>query len=86
MGVPPRSKVAFVTGANGISGFNIIEHLVRQPKEEWYEHPICAPIHTIKTPTTKKSIQQEQDHYYIQTTSPQRLDRSPSEICGSGFS
>ncbi|KAL2833076.1 hypothetical protein BJY01DRAFT_260023 [Aspergillus pseudoustus] len=28
-------KAAFVTGANGISGFAIIEHLVRQPKEEW---------------------------------------------------
>ncbi|GIJ85085.1 hypothetical protein Asppvi_003940 [Aspergillus pseudoviridinutans] len=28
-------KVALVTGANGISGFAIIEHLVRQPKEEW---------------------------------------------------
>jgi hypothetical protein len=55
MSVPPRSKVAFVTGANGISGFNIIEHLVRQPKEEWYEHPICAPIHTIKTSTILKN-------------------------------
>ncbi|KAJ5725296.1 uncharacterized protein N7483_006653 [Penicillium malachiteum] len=35
MGVPSTEKVAFVTGANGISGFSIIEHLVRQPKEEW---------------------------------------------------
>jgi hypothetical protein len=32
----PEQKVAFVTGANGISGYAIIEHLVRQPKEEWY--------------------------------------------------
>ncbi|PYI15340.1 NAD-dependent epimerase/dehydratase [Aspergillus violaceofuscus CBS 115571] len=30
---PP--KVAFVTGANGISGYAIVEHLIRQPKEEW---------------------------------------------------
>ncbi|KAJ5704024.1 NAD-dependent epimerase/dehydratase [Penicillium malachiteum] len=35
MGIPFTEKVAFVTGANGISGFSIIEHLVRQPKEEW---------------------------------------------------
>ena len=32
----PDQKVAFVTGANGISGYAIIEHLVQQPKEEWY--------------------------------------------------
>ncbi|KAJ5765253.1 hypothetical protein N7520_004812 [Penicillium odoratum] len=35
MGVSSTSKVAFVTGANGISGFSIVEHLVRQPKEQW---------------------------------------------------
>ncbi|KAJ0421362.1 hypothetical protein BJY00DRAFT_323348 [Aspergillus carlsbadensis] len=35
MSAAPTPKVAFVTGANGISGFAIIEHLVRQPKEEW---------------------------------------------------
>ncbi|KAL4905536.1 hypothetical protein BDW74DRAFT_185061 [Aspergillus multicolor] len=35
MPASPNQKVAFVTGANGISGFAIIEHLVRQPKEEW---------------------------------------------------
>ncbi|KAL3474864.1 hypothetical protein BJX99DRAFT_271465 [Aspergillus californicus] len=29
------AKVAFVTGANGISGFAIVEHLIRQSKEEW---------------------------------------------------
>ncbi|KAF5024132.1 hypothetical protein F66182_3766 [Fusarium sp. NRRL 66182] len=32
---PPRGKVAFVTGANGITGNAIIEHLVRQPESEW---------------------------------------------------
>lgn len=32
---PPTSKVALVTGANGISGFSIVEHLIRQSKEEW---------------------------------------------------
>ncbi|KAF4222005.1 hypothetical protein CNMCM5878_007557 [Aspergillus fumigatiaffinis] len=31
----PTNKVAFVTGANGISGYSIIEHLVRQPKQQW---------------------------------------------------
>ncbi|KAJ5161864.1 hypothetical protein N7492_007256 [Penicillium capsulatum] len=29
------SKVAFVTGASGISGHSIIEHLVQQPAEDW---------------------------------------------------
>ncbi|OOF93540.1 hypothetical protein ASPCADRAFT_173419 [Aspergillus carbonarius ITEM 5010] len=32
---PLPQKVAFVTGANGISGYSIVEHLIRQPKEEW---------------------------------------------------
>ncbi|KAM0199753.1 hypothetical protein ACHAQD_012050 [Fusarium lateritium] len=32
---PARGKVAFVTGANGITGNAIIEHLIRQPKSEW---------------------------------------------------
>jgi nucleoside-diphosphate-sugar epimerase len=32
---PPRGKVAFVTGANGITGNAIIEHLIRQPATEW---------------------------------------------------
>lgn len=36
MATSPDQKVAFVTGANGISGYAIIEHLVQQPKEEWY--------------------------------------------------
>lgn len=38
---PPTSKVALVTGANGISGFSVIEHLVRQSKEEWF---VSIPI------------------------------------------
>lgn len=29
-------KVAFVTGANGISGHAIIEQLVKKDKTEWY--------------------------------------------------
>lgn len=28
-------KVAFVTGANGISGHAIIENLIRTPSHEW---------------------------------------------------
>ncbi|RDH30338.1 hypothetical protein BDQ94DRAFT_161388 [Aspergillus welwitschiae] len=32
---PLPEKVAFVTGANGISGHAIVEHLIRQPKQEW---------------------------------------------------
>ena len=31
----PKRKVAFVTGANGISGNAIVEHLIRQPRSEW---------------------------------------------------
>jgi len=30
-----KSKVAFVTGCNGISGNAIVEHLIRTPKTEW---------------------------------------------------
>ncbi|KAL6411957.1 hypothetical protein AUP68_04337 [Ilyonectria robusta] len=30
-----KGKVAFVTGANGITGNAIIEHLIRQPESEW---------------------------------------------------
>ncbi|KAI9037862.1 SDR family oxidoreductase [Aspergillus affinis] len=33
--VPLPEKVALVTGANGISGHAIVEHLIRQPKSEW---------------------------------------------------
>ena len=36
MSVQGPGKVAFVTGANGISGHAIIGHLVQQPAEEWY--------------------------------------------------
>ncbi|SPJ77037.1 uncharacterized protein FTOL_06263 [Fusarium torulosum] len=32
---PACGKVAFVTGANGITGNAIIEHLIRQPHSEW---------------------------------------------------
>lgn len=45
---PPRGKVAFVTGANGITGNAIIEHLIRKPESEWSVrapnktiHPLC---------------------------------------------
>ena len=30
-----QGKVAFVTGANGISGNAIVEHLIRTPPTEW---------------------------------------------------
>ncbi|KAH8426308.1 SDR family oxidoreductase [Aspergillus melleus] len=33
--VPPSPRVAFVTGANGITGHAIIEHLIRTPQHEW---------------------------------------------------
>ncbi|KGO66507.1 hypothetical protein PITC_012250 [Penicillium italicum] len=33
--VLPPGKVAFVTGANGISGHAIVEHLIRTPESEW---------------------------------------------------
>ncbi|KAI8930869.1 hypothetical protein NX059_011886 [Plenodomus lindquistii] len=32
---PPQGKVAFITGANGITGNAIIEHLIRRPASEW---------------------------------------------------
>ncbi len=32
---PSTSKVAFVTGANGITGSAIVDHLVKQPYREW---------------------------------------------------
>lgn len=37
---PARGKVAFVTGANGITGNAIIEHLIRKPESEWFV-PLC---------------------------------------------
>ncbi|KAF4306152.1 nucleoside-diphosphate-sugar epimerase [Botryosphaeria dothidea] len=33
--VPNTAKAAFVSGANGITGHAIIEHLIRTPKSEW---------------------------------------------------
>ncbi|KAJ5210860.1 hypothetical protein N7491_010673 [Penicillium cf. griseofulvum] len=33
--VASHGKVAFVTGANGISGHAIVEHLIRTPETEW---------------------------------------------------
>ncbi|GME31383.1 Nad-dependent epimerase dehydratase [Neofusicoccum parvum] len=33
--VPNTAKVAFVSGANGISGHAIVEQLIRKPKTEW---------------------------------------------------
>jgi hypothetical protein len=35
MSSPRFGKTALVTGANGITGYAIIDHLVRQPKDEW---------------------------------------------------
>ncbi|RSL41292.1 hypothetical protein CEP53_012842 [Fusarium sp. AF-6] len=32
---PPRGKVAFITGANGITGNAIVENLIRKPESEW---------------------------------------------------
>ncbi|KAK4937745.1 hypothetical protein LTR10_021690 [Elasticomyces elasticus] len=32
---PTSPKVAFVAGCNGVTGNAIVEHLIRQPKEEW---------------------------------------------------
>jgi NAD(P)-dependent dehydrogenase (short-subunit alcohol dehydrogenase family) len=31
----PLPKVALVTGANGITGYAIIENLIRRPETEW---------------------------------------------------
>lgn len=31
-----QGKVAFVTGCNGITGYAVVEHLVRQPESEWF--------------------------------------------------
>ncbi|KAF4304808.1 putative nucleoside-diphosphate-sugar epimerase protein [Botryosphaeria dothidea] len=43
---PTPKKTAFVTGANGISGNAIVEHLIREPKPEWERIII-----TSRTPT-----------------------------------
>ncbi|KAM5363919.1 hypothetical protein ACJZ2D_011771 [Fusarium nematophilum] len=42
-----RAKVAFVTGANGITGNALIEHLIRQPSTEWSKIVITSR----RTPT-----------------------------------
>jgi hypothetical protein len=34
----PKGKVAFVSGANGISGNALVEQLIRKPENEWYGH------------------------------------------------
>ncbi|KAL2799015.1 hypothetical protein BJX66DRAFT_322507 [Aspergillus keveii] len=47
--ISPRfGKTAFVTGANGITGYAIIDHLIRQPKDEWSKIIITSrrPIKT----------------------------------------
>ncbi|CAG8227724.1 unnamed protein product [Penicillium salamii] len=46
-----RSKVAFVAGANGISGGAIIDHLVKEPDSEWSDIIITSrsPIKSIYT-------------------------------------
>ncbi|KAF9639239.1 putative nucleoside-diphosphate-sugar epimerase protein [Lasiodiplodia theobromae] len=33
---PKSAKNAFVSATNGISGYAIVEHLIRTPKSEWY--------------------------------------------------
>ncbi|KAI9041418.1 SDR family oxidoreductase [Aspergillus affinis] len=47
----PTSKVAFVAGANGISGSAIIDHLVKQPYRDWSEIIITSrsPIKAVYT-------------------------------------
>ena len=68
--VQQAGNVAFVTGANGISGHAIIEHLTRTDKKEWYvilrqlKQANANPMSTI----------QEQNHYHLQTTTLQLLD------------
>ncbi|KAI2871856.1 hypothetical protein CBS76997_4373 [Aspergillus niger] len=48
---PLTGKVAFVTGANGISGSAIVDYLVKQPANEWTEIIITSrsPIKTVYT-------------------------------------
>ncbi|KIW79291.1 hypothetical protein Z517_05903 [Fonsecaea pedrosoi CBS 271.37] len=54
MPLPPK-KVAFVTGANGISGFAIVEHLVRQPESEW-SHILVSSRRPMAVPLTDPRI------------------------------
>lgn len=42
-------KVAFVTGANGISGHAIIEHLIRTPESEWLVKQFPTPSFSLIT-------------------------------------
>ncbi|KAL4964291.1 SDR family oxidoreductase [Aspergillus stella-maris] len=49
------SKVAFVTGANGISGSAIIDHLIKQPAREWSEIIITSRS-SIKTVYTDPRV------------------------------
>lgn len=68
--VQQSGNVAFVTGANGISGHAIIEHLTRTDKKEWY-----VILRQLKQANANLiSIIQEQNHYYLQTTTFQLLD------------
>ncbi|GAB1217438.1 hypothetical protein ATERTT37_006677 [Aspergillus terreus] len=48
MSSPNFGKTAFVTGANGITGYAIIDHLIRLPKDEWSKIIITSrrPIKT----------------------------------------
>ncbi|KAE8370812.1 hypothetical protein BDV27DRAFT_164979 [Aspergillus caelatus] len=47
----PTSKVAFVTGANGITGGAIVDHLIKQPHSEWSDIIITSrsPIKSVYT-------------------------------------
>ncbi|RDW79235.1 SDR family oxidoreductase [Aspergillus mulundensis] len=49
MSAPTFGKTALVTGANGITGYAIAEHLVRLPKNEWSKIIITSrrPIKTV---------------------------------------
>lgn len=71
--VQQSGNVAFVAGANGISGHAIIEHLTRTDKKEWY-----VVLRQLQ-PANANSINttQEQNYHHLQTTTLQLLDRSP---------
>lgn len=54
----PRGRVALVTGANGITGNAIVEHLVRQPKSEWLvqqEDPVTQYAQRLLTSLLQRS-------------------------------
>lgn len=71
--VQQSGNVAFVTGANGISGHAIIEHLTRTDKKEWYV--ILRQLQPANA--NSMNIMQEQNHYHLQKATLQLLDRSP---------